>query len=314
MISISSMDSNIYIVGNNAEVVKQFENESINMIYFDPPYNTGRDFHHFSDRDDPDLFKSSMKTIVQECHRVLSKKGNIIVHIEPRVSHWFRAILDEVFGEGMFRNEIIWKTGGNAKNKYQLGRQHDVLLVYSKSKKSVFNSLYKEYDDAYKKKSNVKLCSIHKKEYVTTALHNSQPDVNPRPNLRYEWNGHEKQWYVTKEKMQHLHENNRLEYNAKGIPRVKRFLDEMEGVPVTDLWIDISNTQGNEKLDYATQKPIKLLERVLRLYSNEGDIVMDPFAGSGTLGRASLNLNRKYILIDINPHGKEVFQQSLPEI
>ena len=65
------------------------------------------------------------------------------------------------------------------------------------------------------------------REYVTTAIHNSQPEVNPRMNLRYEWNGHEKQWYVTRDKMQNLHDDHRLVYNKKGVPRIKRFLEEI---------------------------------------------------------------------------------------
>jgi DNA modification methylase len=130
-------------------------------------------------------------------------------------------------------------------------------------------------------------------------------------NLRYEWNGHQKQWYVTNDKMENLHNDNRLSYNKKGIPRIKRFLDEMDGIPLRDLWTDISNTQRKEKLDYATQKPVKLLERIVKLYSNEGDICMDIFAGSGTLGRACINQKRKYLLMDINEDGKTIFEESI---
>ena len=92
---------------------------------------------------------------------------------------------------------------------------------------------------------------------------------------------------------------------------LKRFLEEMDGLPLRDIWQDISNTQGGEKLNYATQKPVKLLERIIQLYSNEGDICLDIFAGSGTLGRACINLNRKYMLIDINEKGKEIFTTSI---
>ena len=105
--------------------------------------------------------------------------------------------------------------------------------------------------------------------------------------------------------------DNRLVYNKKGIPRIKRYLDEMSGVPIKDLWTDINQIQGSEKLDYPTQKPVKLLRRVLRLYTNEGDGVLDPFAGSGTLGRAANSLSRNYTLIDINEKGKDVFLKSL---
>ncbi len=305
---------NTYYIGDNLSYLNKLDANSISLIYFDPPYNTGRNFYDFNDKfTSPTDYVNFIKERVLECYRILKPGGNIIIHIEPKISHYFRFICDDVFGIQQFKNEIVWQTGGNAKNKYQLNRFHDSIIVYSKKCKgnSIFNPLYFPYDEEYKKKSNVKFCDIHKKEYVTTAIHNSQPNVNPRLNLRYNWNGHDKQWYVCKEKMQELHNDDRLQYNAAGIPRVKRFLDEMEGIPLRDVWTDINNTQAGEKLDYATQKPVKLLERIIKLYSNENDICLDIFAGSGTLGRACINLNRKYLLLDINDKGKEIFIKSI---
>lgn len=302
-LSQDEISKNNFYVGDNIELLKKTQNELIDMIYMDPPYNTGRNFYYFEDKFSD--FFSFMEERIIECHRVLKKDGNIIIHVEPRISHHIRVICDKVFGEGNFQNEIVWHSGGNAKNKHQLGRNHDTIIVYSKSSKSKFFPLYKPYDDAYKK--GLKLCSIHNKLYSTSAAHNSQPEVNPRPNLRYNWNGHDKQWYFSLEKMKSLHDENRLEYNDKGIPRVKRFADEMEGIPVRDTWDDISNIQNGEKTKYATQKPVKLLERILSLYSEEGDLCLDPFAGSGTLGRACKNMKRDYLLFDINKEAKEVF-------
>ena len=111
--------------------------------------------------------------------------------------------------------------------------------------------------------------------------------------------------------MQQLHNENRLEYNKDGIPRIKRFLDEMDGIPLRDVWCDINNTQSGEKINYATQKPVKLVERIIDLYSNENNICLDIFAGSGTLGRACINKNRQYLLFDINNHGKQLFLKSI---
>lgn len=303
---------NTYKVGDNLDLLKEIEACSVDMIYFDPPYNTGRNFFNFNDK-----FKTKQDYIefirlrLVEVHRVLKKTGSVIIHIEPRISHYFRVLCDDIFGDNNFTNEIVWKTGGNAKNKKKLNRWHDTIIVYSKSSKQNFNPQYAPYDDEYRKKNNVKICEHHGKEYVTTAIHNSQPEVNPRMNLRYEWNGHQKQWYVTRDKMQNLHDDHRLVYNKKGVPRIKRFLEEMDGVPLRDLWMDISNVQRGEKLKYATQKPVKLLERIVRLYSNEGDVCMDIFAGSGTLGRACINEKRKYLLMDINEDGKALFEKSI---
>jgi len=88
----------------------------------------------------------------------------------------------------------------------------------------------------------------------------------------------------------------------------------MDGIPIRDVWSDINNTQGPEKLDYATQKPVKLLERIIKMLSNKGELVLDPFAGSGTTGRASINLNRNYILFDISKKGKNEFEKSIKKL
>lgn len=307
------MKENSFFVGDCLEAMKGLEEESISMVYLDPPYNTGRNFGEFDDKfgSMAEYAQGFLAPRIKECHRILKKDGNIIVHVEPKNSHYVRLVLDGVFGQKLFRNEIAWKSGGNAKNKKQLGRYHDTIIVYSKSKKSIYNPLYLPYDEKYKKRSSAKRCEKTGRWFVTTAIHNSQPDVNPRKNLRYSWNGHHKQWYVLEEKMKHLHNNERLVYNAKGMPRIKRYLDEMDGIPIKDLWLDIPQIQGNEKLDYPTQKPVKLLERIIYLYSNEGDSVLDPFGGSGTTARAALNLGRQYMVIDVNEKAKEVFLESL---
>jgi DNA modification methylase len=302
---------NNYYIGDNIELLRKLENETIDLIYFDPPYNTGRNFYDFDDKFATKAeYIEFIKIRIQECHRVLKNTGTIVIHIEPKITHYFRFLCDEIFGDNNFRNEIVWQTGGNAKNKHKLNRFHDTIIVYSKSNHQKFNPIYFKYDTEYKKKSNVKFCDIHKKEYVTTAIYNAQPDVNPRPNLRYIWNNHNKQWYVTKDKMQILHNENRLEYNKDGLPRIKRFLDEMEGIPLRDIWCDINNVQSGEKKNYATQKPVKLVERILKLYSDENNVCLDIFAGSGTLGRACINTNRNYILFDINYKGKEIFLEN----
>lgn len=309
---MSKIVSNNFYIGDNLNLLKEISRETIDLIYFDPPYNTGRHFYDFDDK-----FKSKedylrfIEERIKECHRVLKKTGTLVIHIEPKISHHFRILCDDIFGDNNFRNEIVWQTGGNAKNKHKLNRFHDTIIVYSKTQKQTFNPVYFEYDEKYKKSSNVKFCEIHKKDYTTTALYNAQPEINPRPNLRYEWNGFAKQWYVSKDKMEKLHKENRLEYNKQGVPRIKRFLDEMEGVPLRDVWCDITNIQSGEKIQYATQKPVKLLERIMELYSNENDVCLDIFAGSGTLGRACINKKRQYILFDINIKGRELFLESL---
>jgi DNA modification methylase len=301
---------NQYTVGDNLVLLQDLKDQSVDFIYMDPPYNTGRNFHYFDDKFKTiEDFKVFIKSRIVECYRVLKNTGSIVVHIEPKISHHIRYICDEVFGGNNFRNEIVLHSGGNSKNKHQLGRNHDTLVVYSKSKAYTFTPLYKDYNEAYK--SKLKTCKVSGRLYSTSACHNSQPEVNPRPNLRYEWKGYSKQWYVSLETMETLDKENRLEYNSKGIPRIKRYMDEMEGIPVRDTWDDIPSIQSKEKLPYATQKPVKLLERLLLLYTHENGVCLDPFAGSGTLGRACINLNRSYILFDLNLEGQELFLKSI---
>lgn len=306
---------NKYIVGDNLDVINKLPDEYIDFSYIDPPFYKRRNFGDFDDRwpDINNFCYEFMKPRIELIKLKLKKNGSLLVHLDESSSHYIKVMIDSVFGYNNFRNEIIWRTGGHSKTTKKLYKAHDNLLVYSKSNKYTFNPIYLQYNEEYLRKNNVQFCEHHKKYYITCAIHHSQPDVVPRPTLRYEWNGHNKQWLVTKKKLEELDKDNRLQYNEHGIPRIKRFLDEMEGLPLTDVWDNISSIQANEKLDYATQKPIQLLGRIITLYTNEGDIVLDPFAGSGTTGRACIKLNRQYILIDTKKKGKMLFENNKPE-
>lgn len=300
---------NKFYVGDNLDLMKDIEDNSIQLIYTDPPYNTGRDFNDFIDKY-PSISSYAfdfLKPRLIEMKRILKNDGVIIFHVEPKISHYIRLIMDEVFGINNFQNEIIWKTGGNMKSSKKLQRYHDTLIVYSKSKNYKYNQLSLPYDDIYRQKNTIK--TDDRGEYITAAAHYNQPDMIQRPNMRYTWNSHYKQWHVLETTMKRLDIENRLYYNKEGIPRFKKYLHEMDGLPIRDLWTDIGTIQNKEKLDYATQKPVKLLERIINIYTNENDLVLDPFAGSGSLGRAAINTSRNYILLDINNKGKELFDK-----
>lgn len=304
------MNINEYLVGDNIILLNEID-KKINLVYIDPPFGTGRDFYYFNDKwkNIPDFIEEFIKPRIEIIYEKLDPNGTLIIHIDSYASHYIKVLLDKIFNLNNFRNEIVWVTTGNKKSKDKLQRSHDTLLVYSKSKKYTFNQLYLPYDKEYRASNNIK--TDQRGEYVTTAAHNSQPDVIKRENLRYEWNGHVQQWWCGIDRMTKLHEEDRLVYNKKGIPRIKRYLNEMQGIPIRDVWQDIGSIQSPEKTEYATQKPLKLLERIVNMYSNENDIVLDCFAGSGTTGIACKKLKRNYILIDINDKGKEVFGQRL---
>jgi DNA modification methylase len=309
------MKTNTYNLGNSLELLQEVDSDSVDLIYIDPPYCTGRDFYHFDDRfsSSIDYRENLIRPLLSECHRVLSNVGNIVIHVEPKISHHIRIVLDDIFGEKRFKNEIVWISGGNHKSKKQLQRNHDTIIVYQKGSDSIYNPEHTPYSDEDVRKA--KTCKKTYKKYVTNALVNRQPDVVPRPNLRYEWNGNNLQWYVSKERMQELHNQDRLEYSPKtGIPRVKKYLDDLDGVPIKDVWYDIKQIQGKEKLDYATQKPVALLNRILKMFSNEQSLVLDPCAGSGTTGRSAVLTNRNYLLFDLNPNGKQIFEESIKDL
>jgi DNA modification methylase len=305
------MEINNFYIGDNLELLKSVEDCSVQLVYLDPPYNTGRDFNDFDDRFSSisNYAYEFLQPRFTEIKRILKNDGIIVVHVEPKISHYVRMALDNVFGFNNFQNEIVWKSGGNKKSMKKLQRFHDTIIVYSKTSKYKYIPMNMPYDESYRKSNSLK--KDERGEYTTSAAHNSQPDVSPRMNLRYEWNGHTKQWYTEKERMLRLHNEDRLHYSDKGIPRFKKYLHEMDGIPVRDMWIDVGQIQNGEKLDYATQKPVKLLERIIDIYSTEGDLVLDPFGGSGSLGRAAINRNRNYLLFDINQKGKDLFLNSI---
>ena len=176
-----------YTIGDNVSLLQHVPENSIDMIYMDPPYCTGRDFYHFSDkfRSTTEYREQFIRPIILSCHRVLNSVGNIVIHVEPKISHHIRFVLDDIFGEKNFRNEIVWVSGGNHTSTQQLQRNHDVLIVYRKSKNSTYNPEYRPYDEDSVKRAPV--CDVTGKQYSTSALVNRQPHITPRPNLRYEW-------------------------------------------------------------------------------------------------------------------------------
>ena len=298
-----------YRVIEAVEGLRSLSSESVQLVYMDPPYNTGRDFYNFDDRfsSSKDYREGLIMPVMKEIQRVLRKDAVVVVHVEPRISHHIRIVMDEVFGEKKFVNEIVWRSGGNHHTEKKLQRAHDTLIVYSKGGSFVFNAEYRPYDSNQVESSS----KDDRGYYQTSALKNSQPEVMPRPNLRYEWKGLTHQWYVSKERMQMLHDDDRLVYGKSGVPRVKKYYHEMNGIPVKDVWDDVKQIQMWEKLPYATQKPVALLERIVRMYSNQGDLVVDPFGGSGTTGRACIANNRNYELFDINEEGVKLFHESV---
>jgi DNA modification methylase len=237
-----------------------------------------------------------------ELHRVLKETGSLFLHCDPTASHYLKIILDAIFGPKNFRNEIIWKrtaVKGDARTRY--GRNHDVILFYSKSTELSFAAQSVPHSDEYRARFK------HDDGDGRGPYQDAPLDSpNPRPNLTYEYKGHQPPgngWRVNRAEMERLDAENRLIFPKKAGARIRRklYLAEQPGVPMGDVWTDIAplNSQAIERLGYPTQKPLTLLERIVAASSNEGDVVLDPFCGCGTSIDAAQKLGRRWIGMDV---------------
>jgi site-specific DNA-methyltransferase (adenine-specific) len=253
----------------------------------------------FLKENDMMAYLAMMAVRLIELHRVLKPTGSLYLHCDPTASHYLKILLDAVFGPGGFVNEIIWErtnAKSHAFNRFSSG--HDVVLKYAKNDNETWNPQFLPHSQTYIKSHYSNIEEETGRRYTLGDSLNPNPD---RPNLTYEWNGLVRVWRWTREKMQKYHDDGRLIYTKNGMPRFKRYLDEMPGTPLTDVWTDIFpiNSQAQERLGYPTQKPLALLERILAASSNEGDVVLDPFCGCGTTVHAAQKMGRRWIGIDI---------------
>jgi DNA modification methylase len=240
-----------------------------------------------------------------ELHRVLKTTGSIYLHCDPTASHYLKTLMDATFGPVNFRNEIIWqRTLAKALASRALPNNHDVILCYQKTPAAFYNAsaMYQPYDEANldpKTASKYSHRDTSGRRYQLDNLINPNPD---RPNLTYEFLGVTRVWRWTKDRMQAAYDSGLVVQTAPGrVPRLKRYLDEQRGRPLSDVWTDIPpiNSMAQERLGYPTQKPEALLVRILDASSNEGALVLDPFCGCGTTITAAQRLKRRWIGIDI---------------
>jgi adenine specific DNA methylase Mod len=305
----------------------------LKLIYIDPPFDVGADFsmdieiggetfhkdanllEQIAYRDTWGRGADSFIAMIYErlilMRDLLANDGTIYVHMGWGVSHLVRAVLDEVFGSDKAINQIIWKRqtahSDSGQGSQHLGRLHDVILLYSKSGKYPWTLQYAPYDESYIK-SHYGRVDDSGRRYRLDNL--TAPGGAGKGNPSYEFLGVTRFWRYGKERMEEQYKAGRVVQTTPGtVPQYKRFLDEMPGVPVQDIWDDISavNSQAKEAEGYATQKPVALLERIIKASSNEGDLVADFFCGSGTTAAVAEMLGRKWICADLGkrrPPGK----------
>ncbi|HLZ69288.1 MAG TPA: DNA methyltransferase [Dehalococcoidia bacterium] len=293
---------------------------TVDLIYIDPPFDTGADFSFRTQIGDEEVEKepgilehlayrdtwggggktSYLQMLYDRlvvARELLSETGSVYVHIGPQINHLARCVLDMVFGDEYDQREIIWKRVAARSHGRYYPATHDSILFFSKTENLTWNQLYEPLDPSYIA-SHYTLQDSNGRRFMADNCLNQNPD---RPNLRYEWHGHIRTWRWTKERMQELDKEGRLLYTSSGMPRYKRYLDESEGTPLQSVWTDIRplNSQAKEDTGYDTQKPEALLERIIKASSNEGDLVADFFLGSGTTAAVAHKLGRRWIGCDL---------------
>ena len=315
---------NILIHGDNLLALKALEQDfagKVKCIYIDPPYNTGNAFEHYDDGIEHSLWLNLIKPRLEILKNLLSKDGSIWISIDAEESHYLKVLCDEVFGRINFVDEVIWQRSYAPINlKKTLSRSHDTILVYAKNSQGFeLNKLPRsiEANSVYKNPDNDPRGVWQSDNFSVGPAIESKIYEIETPFGRKVLPPKGRCWLLTKERFQEFLDDNRIYFGAKGegVPRIKRFLSEVkDGITAQTLWTyqEVGHNQDakkevklfNDDNVFATPKPEKLIERVIMLSSNEGDLVLDSFLGSGTTAAVAHKMNRKYIGIELGEHAK----------
>ena len=351
------MSENLLYFGDNLDILRQhIPNESVDLIYLDPPFNSNRDYNvlykeptgleadaqirafgdtwrwtmeterAFDDlgqvapprlvelmngfvavlgRNDLTAYLVMLALRLVELHRVLKPNGTLFLHCDPTAGHYLKIALDCIFGKDKMINQITWKRSSAHSDARQgakhMGRITDLIFWYAKGDTWTHNVEYMPYDESYVRQFYRYVEEGTGRRYRLDNL--TGPGGERKGNPQYEVLGVTRYWRYSKEKMDQLIAQGRVVQTRPGtVPAYKRYLDEMPGVPVQDIWTDVLpvQSQSKEALGYPTQKPIALLKRIVAMASNPGDTILDPFCGCGTtIAAAEMLGNRRWIGIDI---------------
>jgi DNA modification methylase len=272
--------------------------------------------HNHMQKSDLMAYLVMMTARLIELHRVLKVTGSLYLHCDSSASHYLKIILDSVFGPQSFRNEILWKRS-SAHNDGKQGARHfgritDTILFYTKSKQSTWNTLHTQYDESYASGMYKYVEEQTGRRYGLFDL--TGPGGAAKGNPEFDVLGVTRFWRFSKERMKEMLAEGRVVQTRQGsVPRQKRYLDEMPGVQLQNLWDDLPviSNRSKEALGYQTQKPLSLLERIISASSDPGDIILDPFCGCGTAIEAAHSLGRKWIGIDITALAVDVVERRL---
>lgn len=282
----------------------------VRLVYIDPPFASKQEFKGsqdqkaYQDKISGAQFVEFLRRRLILLRELLSDDGVIYVHLDQRKAHYAKVILDEVFGEQNFINEIIWKRLSAHNDAQKYGPIHDSIFFYSKNADYVWNEQYGQVSAEYVEQFFDSIDAKSGRRYA-------RGDLTARGTRRGEtgktWRGinpGEKgnHWKVRPSELDRLDAAGQIHWPAKegGMPRLKRFADELQGVPLQDMWLDIKQMHNlsNERTGYPTQKPEELLARIVSASSNPGDLVLDAFGGSGTTSAVAEKLGRRWITLD----------------
>ena len=255
-----------------------------------------------------------------QLHRVLKSTGSFYIHCDPTASHYLKIMMDEIFGQNNFRNEIIWeriKAGKQGKGKSRrYGACHDTILFYTKTDKYEIHA----YRDLTKAETDKKFnkVSADGRRYYDDSSHIFRPmGLGEVPSLCFEWRGftapNPSGWTMTKENLEKEYEKGNFLIRENGKLERRKYIDDYRGFPLNSNWSDIPPASGNERTGYPTQKPLALLNRIINSSSKEGDIVLDPFCGCATTCVASQMMQRKWIGIDIEAQAATLLVERLSD-
>lgn len=325
------VDTQVVYCGDNLEQLAKLPSHCIDLIYLDPPFNSNRNYEVFwgekrEQRSFEDRHASTRAYIdfmhprCVEMSRVLKPTGTFYYHCDWHASHYVKVMLDSILGENNFINEIIWKRQSSHNDAKQgsrhLGRVHDTLLMYGGGESYKFKHLYTAYDPEYVRKFYRHVEEESGRQYQLGDLGAPGGASPSKGNPYYEFLGVKRYWRYSESNMKKLHAEGKIVQTSEGsVPRLKRYLDEGKGVPLGSVWDDIGPVQGvgKERVGFPTQKPLKLMQRIIEISTDPGDIVLDAFCGCGTALEAAQNSGRHWIGIDISPTACMVMAKRLRE-
>jgi adenine-specific DNA-methyltransferase len=305
--------------------IPEFRDEyvgKVRLCYIDPPFNTGRAFAQYDDALQHSVWLTMLRDRLQQIHKLLANDGVVWVHLDNAEVHRARIVLDEVFGAENYRNTVIWRrTTGKSAAVHNLGTMHDTLLAYAKTEATRFRQVLLPYDEKYLKgkysaqddRGRFRLGDLTasgiRKGDSGQPWRGADPTARGRhwvaPSIVEDLVDGGTGSMTTREKLDVLLSHGYIQESAKpgGMHQFKRYLDDEGGVAVGDIWTDITvlNSQSKERLGFDTQKPEALLERIVRIATDPGDIVVDCFLGSGTTAAVAHKMGRRWVAMEREP-------------